>query len=203
MNGKEKCRALKEIRRQIAEKNDIPYAVSQCTHQGNCKGTCPKCEAELRYLEKELALRKSLGKAVAVAGISLAAYSGLTACGISGTGTSQAGTSQTGASQAGTLQTGTSQTGSASIPEAAGGNASGALVPGSQPDDLSSQTLPETSVPAEPAPQDEYMGELPEDLVMGEILPASYTIEGDISLQEEPDISGGDADSREVPSFVE
>ena len=51
MNGKEKCRALKEIRRQIAEKNDIPYAVSQCTHQGNCKGTCPKCEAELRYLE--------------------------------------------------------------------------------------------------------------------------------------------------------
>lgn len=203
MNGKEKCRALKEIRRQIAEKNDIPYAVFQCTHQGNCKGTCPKCEAELRYLEKELALRKSLGKAVAVAGISLAAFSGLTACGISGTGTSQAGTSQTGASQAGTLQTGTSQTGSASIPEAAGGNASGALVPSSQPDDLSSQTLPETSVPAEPAPQDEYMGELPEDLVMGEILPASYTIEGDISLQEEPDISGGDSDSREVPSFVE
>ena len=218
MNGKEKCRALKEIRRQIAEKNDIPYAVSQCTHQGNCKGTCPKCEAELRYLEKELALRKSLGKAVAVAGISLAAFSGLTACGISGTGTSQAGTSQTGASQVGTSrtgtsqtgasqtgtpQTGTSQTGSASIPEPAGGNASGALVPGSQPDDSSSQTLPETSVPAEPAPQDEYMGELPEDLVMGEILPASYTIEGDISLQEEPDISGGDSDSREVPSFVE
>lgn len=188
MNGKEKCRALKEIRRQIAEKNDIPYAVSQCTHQGNCKGTCPKCEAELRYLEKELALRKSLGKAVAVAGISLAAFSGLTACGISGTGTSQAGTPQTG---------------SASIPEPAGGDASGTLVPGSQPDDSSSQTLPESFVPAEPAPQDEYMGELPEDLVMGEILPASYTIEGDISLQEAPDISGGDSDSREVPSFVE
>ncbi len=203
MNGKEKCRALKEIRRQIAEKNDIPYAVSQCTHQGNCKGTCPKCEAELRYLEKELALRKSLGKAVAVAGISLAAFSGLTACGISGTGTSQAGTSQTGASQVGTSRTGTSQTGSASIPETAGENASGTLVPGSQPDDSSSQTLPESSVPAETAPQDEYMGELPEDLVMGEILPASYTIEGDISLQEAPDISGGDSDSREVPSFVE
>lgn len=170
MNGKEKCRALKEIRRQIAEKNDIPYAVSQCTHQGNCKGTCPKCEAELRYLERELALRKSLGKAVAVAGISLAAMSGLAACGSPG----------------------------ASAPETTSGP-------------VSSQTLPETlpaggseTLPAgEPAPQDEYMGELPEDLVMGEILPASYTIEGDISLQEEPDISGGDADSREVPSFVE
>ena len=26
MKGKEKCKALKEIRRQIAEKNDIPFA---------------------------------------------------------------------------------------------------------------------------------------------------------------------------------
>ncbi len=178
MNGKEKCRALKEIRRQIAEKNDIPYAVSQCTHQGNCKGTCPKCEAELRYLERELALRKSLGKAVAVAGISLAAMSGLAACGSQG----------------------------ASAPETTSGPVSSQTLPETLPAD-GSETLSaggsETLPAVEPAPQDEYMGELPEDLVMGEILPASYTIEGDISLQEEPDISGGDADSREVPSFVE
>lgn len=80
MKGKEKCSALKEIRRQIAEKNDIPYAVSQCRHQGDCKGTCPKCEAELRYLEQELAVRKNLGKAVAIAGISMGACSSLTAC---------------------------------------------------------------------------------------------------------------------------
>lgn len=80
MKGKEKCKALKEIRRQIAEKNDIPYAVSKCSHQGDCKGTCPKCEAELRYLEQELAVRKNLGKAVAIAGISIGACSSLTAC---------------------------------------------------------------------------------------------------------------------------
>lgn len=80
MKGKEKCKALKEIRRQIAEQNDIPYAVSQCSHQGDCKGTCPKCESELRYLERELAIRKNLGKAVAVAGISVGACSSLTAC---------------------------------------------------------------------------------------------------------------------------
>lgn len=80
MKGKEKCKALKEIRRQIAEQNDIPYAISQCSHQGDCKGTCPKCEAELRYLERELAVRKNLGKAVAVAGISVGACSSLTAC---------------------------------------------------------------------------------------------------------------------------
>ncbi len=81
MKGKERCKALKEIRRQIAEKNDIAYAVSECTFQGECKGTCPKCEAELRYLERELELRKSLGKAVAVAGISASVCTGLTGCG--------------------------------------------------------------------------------------------------------------------------
>ena len=80
MRGKEKCRALKEIRGQIARENDIPFAVSQCTYQGECRGTCPKCEAELRYLERELAIRKGLGKAVAVVGISASVFAGLTAC---------------------------------------------------------------------------------------------------------------------------
>ena len=81
MKGKEKCRALKEIRRQVAEANDIPYVVSQCTHKGDCKGTCPKCEAELQYLERELALRKNLGKAVAITGISMGVCASLTGCG--------------------------------------------------------------------------------------------------------------------------
>lgn len=35
----------------------------------------PYCEAEVRYLERELSKRKSLGKAVAVAGIAMAAVS--------------------------------------------------------------------------------------------------------------------------------
>lgn len=80
MKGKDKCKALKEIRRQIAEKNDIPYVVSQCKYQGDCLGTCPKCEAELRYLERELAIRRGLGKAAAVAGISISVCASLTAC---------------------------------------------------------------------------------------------------------------------------
>lgn len=70
MKGKEKCKALKELRQKIAEENDIEYAVSECTHQGNCKGTCPKCEAELRYLERELERRTRLGKTVVLAGLS-------------------------------------------------------------------------------------------------------------------------------------
>ncbi len=80
MKGKEICKALKEIRRQIAWENDIPYVVSQCTYQGECRGTCPKCESELRCLERELAIRQGLGKAVAVAGISVSVCSALTAC---------------------------------------------------------------------------------------------------------------------------
>lgn len=69
--GKSTCRALKEIRRQIAEANDIKYVVEECKYQGNCRGTCPKCEAEVRYLESELSKRRRLGKAVVVAGISM------------------------------------------------------------------------------------------------------------------------------------
>ena len=35
-------------------------------------GTCPKCEAEVRYLEEELKKRQSAGKKIAVAGIAAA-----------------------------------------------------------------------------------------------------------------------------------
>lgn len=82
MNGKEKCKALKEIRQQIAQSNQIELAVSECKHQGDCRGTCPKCEAELRYLERELKLRQGLGKAVAVIGISTSVCTMFTGCNV-------------------------------------------------------------------------------------------------------------------------
>ncbi len=69
--GKNTCRILKEIRRQIAEANDIAYVVEECKFKGDCLGTCPKCEAEVRYLESQLRQRQMLGKAVVVAGLSL------------------------------------------------------------------------------------------------------------------------------------
>lgn len=78
--GKAKCKALKEIRRQIAEKNDIAYAVSECSHQGDCKGTCPKCEAEVAYLERELEKRRGLGKKVCLTGVSLGVALAMNAC---------------------------------------------------------------------------------------------------------------------------
>ncbi len=68
--GKEKCRILKQIRAEIARQNDIEWVVSECKHQGNCRGTCPRCEYEVRQLEEALARREALGKRVAVVGIS-------------------------------------------------------------------------------------------------------------------------------------
>ena len=69
--GKQTCKILKEIRKQIAEENDIELVVSECTYQGDCLGTCPKCEAEVRYLEHELEKRQRMGKAAVVAGLSV------------------------------------------------------------------------------------------------------------------------------------
>ena len=69
--GKQTCKILKEIRKQIAEENDIKLVIEECTFQGDCKGTCPKCEAEVRYLERELEKRQRMGKAAVVAGLSV------------------------------------------------------------------------------------------------------------------------------------
>ena len=52
--GKEKCEILKAIRSYVAEKYDVEYSPSECDHQGECKGTCPKCDAELADLQKKL-----------------------------------------------------------------------------------------------------------------------------------------------------
>ena len=64
MKGKDKCKILKEIRARIAEENGIELAISECHHKGNCLGTCPKCEAEVRYLEREIEKRKRLSLSV-------------------------------------------------------------------------------------------------------------------------------------------
>ncbi len=68
--GKQTCKILKEIRRQIAEANGIEFATSECRYRGDCLGTCPKCESEVRYLEQQLRSRQRMGKAIALAGIS-------------------------------------------------------------------------------------------------------------------------------------
>ena len=80
MLGKSKCRILKEIRQKIADENDIPYVTRECTYQGECSGTCPRCESELRYLERELAARQALGKRVTVAALCAVTAIGAAGC---------------------------------------------------------------------------------------------------------------------------
>lgn len=70
MNGKQKCNILKNIRRDIAKANGIPLNIPECTHTGDCPGTCPRCEAEVRFLERGLEARKKRGFKIALAGIS-------------------------------------------------------------------------------------------------------------------------------------
>lgn len=69
--GKYICKELKEIRRNIASENGIELDIPECTYTGECEGTCPQCEAELQYLERELTLRTAMGKAAVVAGLAL------------------------------------------------------------------------------------------------------------------------------------
>lgn len=69
-HGKQTCKILKDIRRKIAEENDIEFITSECQYKGDCSGTCPKCESEVRYLEQQLRIRSLAGKAVKLAGVS-------------------------------------------------------------------------------------------------------------------------------------
>ena len=69
VKGKSTCKLLKSIRQQIADANGISYQPKECQHKGDCTGTCPACEEEIRYLERELKARKGNGFGMKVAGI--------------------------------------------------------------------------------------------------------------------------------------
>ena len=69
VKGKSTCKLLKDIRQQIADENGISYQPKECHHKGDCAGTCPACEEEIRFLERELRARKGNGFGMKVAGI--------------------------------------------------------------------------------------------------------------------------------------
>lgn len=82
-NGKKICNLLKSIRKEIAQVNHIEYEMEDCPFQGDCKGTCPKCEAEVRYIETQLSLRQKAGKVIKIAGVATS-FLALSACQSSG-----------------------------------------------------------------------------------------------------------------------
>ena len=70
MTGKEKCKSLQQIRQKIADANGIAYAPEPCTYEGeDCTGTCPKCDADLAYLEAELSKKCATGVQSSLTGL--------------------------------------------------------------------------------------------------------------------------------------
>ena len=71
MKGKQICSYLKSVRREVAAANGIDLEIPDCTFEGECPGTCPRCEAEVRQLERELSHRQSLSQKVAIVGVAM------------------------------------------------------------------------------------------------------------------------------------
>ena len=67
--GRAICKVLKDIRQKIATENGISYHPEKCHHKGECTGTCPGCEKEIRYLEEQLKNKQHSGLGLKVAGI--------------------------------------------------------------------------------------------------------------------------------------
>ena len=67
--GKRICKILKELRKRIADANEIPYKIEECPHKGDFPGTWPKCEAEVRYLMEAIDKREQQGKPVVIEGL--------------------------------------------------------------------------------------------------------------------------------------
>lgn len=59
---KEKCKRLKAIRKKLADGLGIDLKQRECSFEGECRGTCPKCRQEEEALNRAM-----LGKAAAVA----------------------------------------------------------------------------------------------------------------------------------------
>ncbi len=63
MDGKETCRILTQLRREIAASNGIELSIEECRYKGECTGTCPRCEAEVLALEAAIRAKgESVGK---------------------------------------------------------------------------------------------------------------------------------------------
>lgn len=69
MNGRQKCELINQIRKKIADKNNIDFVIYKCTFEGNCSGTCPKSDSELKYLEGELEKIQSDGGKINLEGV--------------------------------------------------------------------------------------------------------------------------------------
>lgn len=83
---KERCKELKQIRAKMAENLGIDLHQRECTYEGYCSGTCPKCKSEEMQINAAL-LKRQLEEAnikgrVIAAGLTTVAAVSLTGCGL-------------------------------------------------------------------------------------------------------------------------
>lgn len=85
---KEKCRELKQIRAKMAEDLGIELHQSECTYEGYCSGTCPKCRSEELQLNAAIMKKQmeeiNLKGRVAAAGLTTVAALCLSGCSLPG-----------------------------------------------------------------------------------------------------------------------
>ena len=53
-DGKEVCTYLRSIRNDLAKANNIPFESEPCDFEGDCAGTCEKCDQEAVFLRDEI-----------------------------------------------------------------------------------------------------------------------------------------------------
>lgn len=71
---KERCKKLKEIRKKVADKIGVDLHQTECTFEGKCSGTCPKCQQEEQRLNQALLAKTALATGVVAMSV------GLTGC---------------------------------------------------------------------------------------------------------------------------
>lgn len=75
MTGKEKCRLLRQVRKEIAEANEIVFLSADCNNDADCAGTCALCDAEVQWLDAELLRKAAAGHKLTLKGLSLDTFS--------------------------------------------------------------------------------------------------------------------------------
>lgn len=65
---KEKCRELKLVRAKMAQELGVELHQRECTYEGYCSGTCPKCAAEERVLNEAILRRQEERQAASFGG---------------------------------------------------------------------------------------------------------------------------------------
>ena len=70
LNGIEKCRLLREVRKRLCDDNGLSFTEKECPNESpDCKGTCPACEMNLLRLNRMLEEMERGGKEVNYDGI--------------------------------------------------------------------------------------------------------------------------------------